>query len=770
MKKIAFASIFVAVFVIAAVAPTFGWFYPGPTPTDDKKHNQYGPMTPNLLITPYGSQEAEYLAYKGCDIDFMDWSFLASQVDELNTLDPNMNTYARAFFLDRGMREFDVNCKLFPTSNVFFRQALAHMFDKNNFVATQLAGLAIKMDSPLSWSEGWYNPYCTDLYPYNLQTAVNILKGNGFHDYDGDGIIEGPGGTEFTVIFYARQDDPDRAAMGNILMTTMTTALSAMDWSPYPAANLAVDYHLAPKSECFQKVMVEFNYNIYTGGWSFGRDPDTLYFLYLSAYAQAYPYTANYPGYQSDEFDAQANIMLTAPDIPTAKAAVFEMQRILMDDVGVIPVFTYASYGGYKTGWEKVVNAEGTGPWSWFTFLNTYKPGTDTIRWGFMNDIEELNPIHSEWVWDWNIMGLIYDSLINVDPYDMSRDKPWLAQNWTLGEWEYKGEPATWVEFKLREDVYWHDIAPKPDRKTPGGKPLLTGGAYNMPVTADDVIFSIYCVRDIEDSWNNAAVADVAYAEKLDPYTVRVYYKVFMPLWAMHWVGGLPIIPKHVWEPVYAEGHTREFDPVAQKCSVGCGPWIYDYDASSPKNYYMLRANTRYFRYHPVDVIGRLDEGYKAVLPCTTINMTFYLHNQDFQRIILPSTFTITITKEYPNGTIVELYTGSNPELPPCVEIPIFHYSEHIGRGKYVIKATITPDPVTGHMDVDGYPIYIWGTIKEDVNLDFTVDIFDIVVVGLAFGSSAGEPAFDPRADLVKDQLIDIFDIVKVALVFGWPS
>ncbi|NWG10799.1 hypothetical protein HXY33_03485 [Candidatus Bathyarchaeota archaeon] len=769
MKKAIVATIFVVVFAFALITPSFSWFYPGPAPSDDGLYNGYGPMTPNMLITPWGSQTAEYLAYLACDIDFMDWSLLAAQVDELDTLDPDMTTYARAFFLDRGMREFDLNLKRFPTDDIWFRKALAHMFDKDAFIATQLAGLAIKMDSPLAWSAGWYNPYCTDLYPYDLQAAVNILKANGYTDQDADGYVEGPGGEEITIVFYARQDDPDRSAMGQLLADAMEIDIGLMDWSPYTAAVIDVDLHVAPKSECFQKVMVEFDYHIYTGGWSFGRDPDTLYFLYLGAYAQSFPYTPNYPGYQSPAFDLEAEAMLIAPDIPTAKVAVFNMQKILMDDVGVIPVFTYASYGGYKTGWEKVVNAEGTGPWSWWTFMNTYKAGDATIDWGFMNDIEELNPVHSEWVWDWNIMGLIYDSLINVDPYDMSHDLPWLAKSWALGTWDYEGSPATYVEFKLREDVYWHDIAPSLTRSTPGGAPLLRDGATNEKFMADDVIFSIYCVRDIADSWNNALVADVVYAEEVDPYTVRVYYGIYMPLWAMHWVGGLPIIPKHVWEPVFLEGHTREFDPVAQECSVGTGPWIYDYVGSSPTNYYHLVANVRHFAYHPIDMFATVDT-LKVIEPGTSNTITFWLHNQDFQRIIPPSVFTITITIEYYNGTVVVLGPFSNPELIPCVPVPIFSYTDTYPRGLHVITATISPDPLTGHADIDGYPVYIWSTIPEDVNLDFFVNAKDAVLLGAAFSSAPGDYNWNPACDINGDGFVNAKDAVLLGAVFNWAG
>jgi len=772
MKKM-FAAVLIVAFALSLLLPANAWFHPGTTPTDDGLHNQFGPMTANLLCTVYGGVEQEYTAYKACEVDFMDWSLTAPQVAELETIDPNMNTYARAFFVDRGMREFDFNCKMFPTDDVAFRQALAYCFDKDAFIATQLAGLALKMDSPLSWSSGWYNTYCDNLYPYDLQDAVDLLIANGYTDKDADGWVEGPASEEIALEFYARQDDPDRSAMGQILATTIGTQLSAQDWGTEDPANIKVNLHVAPKSECYQHAMIDFDCHVYTGGWSFGRDPDTLYFLYYSAYAQAFAYTPNYNGYQNPEFDTAAVAMITAPDVDSAKDAVMDMQVILMDDVGVLPVFTYASYGSYKVDWEKVVNAEGTGPWSWFTMLNTHKEGTDTIRWAFMNDVEALNPMHSEWVWDWQVLDKIYDTLINVDPYDMSRDKPWMAESWTLGEWTYQGDPATYIEFKLREDMYWHDIAPKADRQTPSGRPLLQGGAYDVPVTAEDVAFTITCVRDIGDSWNNALVADVVYTEVLDLYTIRVYYGLYMPVWALHWVGGLPIIPRHVWEPVFNEKHTREFDPYAQKCMSGCGPWIMKYEGEGSKihEYYKLVANTRFFRYAPVDVFGRIDS-LKHVEPDSDVTVSFYLHNQDFQRDPIPAdTFTVEITITYPNGTVQVIWSGPNPALPPCTEVEILvDYAIHVERGKYEIKATISVDPDSGHGDQDGYSIYIWGSLMVDINLDFVVDGSDLIVAARAFGSYPGHVDWDPRADMNGDFVVDGSDLILIARKFGWPG
>jgi signal transduction histidine kinase len=45
------------------------------------------------------------------------------------------------------------------------------------------------------------------------------------------------------------------------------------------------------------------------------------------------------------------------------------------------------------------------------------------------------------------------------------------------------------------------------------------------------------------------------------------------------------------------------------------------------------------------------------------------------------------------------------------------------------------------------------------------VDIYDIVIVGLAFGATPSDPKWDIRADLNSDGLVDIFDIVVLGIL-----
>jgi ABC-type transport system substrate-binding protein len=69
---------------------------------------------------------------------------------------------------------------------------------------------------------------------------------------------------------------------------------------------------------------------------------------------------------------------------------------------------------------------------------------------------------------------------------------------------------------------------------------------------------------------------------------------------------------------------------------------------------------------------------------------------------------------------------------------------------------------------LDTYLFFIYVTVAEDFNLDYSVDVYDIVIASLAFGSQPGGLLWDSRADVNQDLTVDIFDMIKIALRFGW--
>jgi hypothetical protein len=94
-------------------------------------------------------------------------------------------------------------------------------------------------------------------------------------------------------------------------------------------------------------------------------------------------------------------------------------------------------------------------------------------------------------------------------------------------------------------------------------------------------------------------------------------------------------------------------------------------------------------------------------------------------------------------------------------------------KGNYTISAYASP--VSGETDtndnlLDGGCVFV--AMPGDVNADGLVDIFDCVIVALAFGSTHDDhiPPWNPNADINNDGIVDIFDLVVVALHFGETS
>ena len=131
----------------------------------------------------------------------------------------------------------------------------------------------------------------------------------------------------------------------------------------------------------------------------------------------------------------------------------------------------------------------------------------------------------------------------------------------------------------------------------------------------------------------------------------------------------------------------------------------------------------------------------------------------------LTETFNVTI---YYDNAQVQTVKIENLPSKENITFTIQWNTMGLSPGSYTIKAEAQPVPYESDLTDN---TYIDGTvtinITGDVNGDGKVDIYDIVIVGLAFGAKPGDLNWDPRADVNLDGLVDIFDLVTVALNFG---
>jgi hypothetical protein len=77
----------------------------------------------------------------------------------------------------------------------------------------------------------------------------------------------------------------------------------------------------------------------------------------------------------------------------------------------------------------------------------------------------------------------------------------------------------------------------------------------------------------------------------------------------------------------------------------------------------------------------------------------------------------------------------------------------------------VGPTPLTESY----YKHYMWITIKEDINLDFKVDLKDVFAAGKAYGSKPGSAKWDPRCNVAEIEKfkIDLKDYFAICTKYG---
>jgi parallel beta-helix repeat protein len=132
---------------------------------------------------------------------------------------------------------------------------------------------------------------------------------------------------------------------------------------------------------------------------------------------------------------------------------------------------------------------------------------------------------------------------------------------------------------------------------------------------------------------------------------------------------------------------------------------------------------------------------------------------------------TFSVTVYYNNAsmgtqTIVGLGSGEN------VTLVFLWDTKDVAPGNYTIKAlvSILPNEINTSDNTMISPFTIKIKMLGDVNGDNVVDIRDIALAALAFGSYPDHPKWNSQADVNQDNVVDIIDLALIAINFGRPQ
>ncbi len=221
------------------------------------------------------------------------------------------------------------------------RKALAHATDKEKLVDIVLLGLGDPGKTLVAAGLGDF--YNTELVDYEFDPAVSnaMLDEAGYLDVDADGIREMPDGSNpLTLRMNYPSDSINAPRMAELLKE---------QW-----AQIGVNVEIQPLDpDTLSSVCCPtFDYDIILWGWYSDPDPGFLLSVYLSSEVES---GLNETGYANPAYDALYNKQAVALDHSVRRDLVWQMQKIVLDDVVYIIPFYNNATQAYRTdtftGW-----------------------------------------------------------------------------------------------------------------------------------------------------------------------------------------------------------------------------------------------------------------------------------------------------------------------------------------------------------------------------------------------------------------------------------
>jgi peptide/nickel transport system substrate-binding protein len=201
------------------------------------------------------------------------------------------------------------------------------------------------------------------------------------------------------------------------------------------------------------------------------------------------------------------------------------------------------------------------------------KTGDRTLDWAYLEDVTTYNPMAEEGAVGW--LRFVYDTFAKNN--SKGETVSWAAESWEFTD------PQT-VRIKLRPGMTFHD---------------------GEAVTADDAVFTIKKVVEVQPPAMSSRIANLAGAEKVDELTFDVKLKASDASFVTTVLTYLFILPEHHWANY--EGDVVARDVVADGVAIGSGP--FKFKTWRMNEVHELDAHTAHFQAPKYDGIRRLALG-----------------------------------------------------------------------------------------------------------------------------------------------------------------
>jgi len=707
-----------------------------------------GPREEDLIIKFYSNIEQAYSALKDGSIDIIGYELtLDLYLDAIN--DSNI---VLAPVGDKRMYEFDINNnytatdlndgRRSPTNYLDFRKGIAYCVDKDLVVDTFCGGFADRIDQPMAYMHrGWRNQsywYEDGTYPYecNLVQASAAFDAAGFvqgsdpnPDYDA-GVpgsvpnlrIHPDKGTTMNLLeVCCRSDDARRLEAGRALCDALRLV------------GVPVNQIEADSSVLYPKILDNFDYNVYTGGWSLGRFPGVSAFgLYHSSqYGSGQLNYVTGVGQNGDPNYPKLDELLEVARFPDNHTEAVSTTKNAMgyftEECITIPLFSAKSFWAWSSDLLGVVNSDRFSPVNDYSLMNAYKVDGSSIRVGLKTPPNAMNKYFSMWYYDFQCLDRmnLYTGL-DVPPYDLSIDQAGYILNWTTSTYIDPDDSMekTVITQTYRDDAWF--VEP------------VTGNQLEQ-INATHLYASIWLEMQY-GRWTYRTM-NIKTLRMKSPYTIEIYWRdrsywntyMSVSLSSFNWLRK-GTLSQMITEPLTADAVTG---------FVSCtAPVFYVLSAESDGS--PLAVGVDY------DIYTTTDLKYPYV-DVRIINEEYLGANINITYLAVDDAFGY-----FPGGLPwQDAFEGAG--MYYAVDfVPDFGGHLALKRNPFFFMETPPLGEINFHKKPDGC---------------YKVDIFDVVMAVSAYGSqgiSVPDAHWVPGADLAyPGGQIDIFDIITIASKYG---
>jgi len=199
------------------------------------------------------------------------------------------------------------------------RLAMSHATDKQKIIDLVLIGLGSPGLTLIPDGLGvWYNNTIKD-FEFDVAKANKILDDAGYKDADGDGVRDMPDGSRPLTF---RLNWPSDS-----ITSPRTAELLSEMWGEI---GITVEMQAVDPDALTTQCCPAFDFDIMIWGWGSDPDPSALLYVYTS---EAIPTGSSETGYSNPAYDELYAKQQTELNFEARKAIVWEMQKIVHDDV-----------------------------------------------------------------------------------------------------------------------------------------------------------------------------------------------------------------------------------------------------------------------------------------------------------------------------------------------------------------------------------------------------------------------------------------------------